>query len=301
MKDLNKVVSGWAAEFAQAPKDSPSWFGSDIKTSIREHIGMEKDLGERLQKAKTEEESLGLQKSLKMCVAMRSVMEGIKDGGVASNNFLDAYDRQQTLLGLDPVVDMQWPAFLIWSRHRAFIVDSIDNERWVGKVSSETLTNMIIDKTELVKEQTSLVAERMASLLKGTLPMDKHEGDMDIGKLFSLEREWDLQEEILDFAEALSAWIHHEELDECVDVFNEIMKGAHMTLAKHVPIKGFAGTDLGQALVGYPRGRYVYKAGTNAKDQGELTAQKVEPLQDLSIKMERILGRNTRRIIRKNR
>ena len=42
---------------------------------------MEKDLGERLQKTKTEEASLGLQKSLKMCVAMRSVMEGIKDGG----------------------------------------------------------------------------------------------------------------------------------------------------------------------------------------------------------------------------
>ena len=213
-----------------------------------------------------------------LATAMRSVLEGIRDGGVASKTFVDAYDKQQTLLALDPAVDMNWPPYLVWSRHRAFITDNIDIERWIRLVSSSTLSAMI-DKSELKAEQSTLVAERIAGAVKGTLGDQQTETNTSLGQAFHLDRQWDLQPEVQSFAEALSVFIHRDSLTD-LDDYIDLMTVAEEALNQNVPQRGNNGSCVGRALIGFPRCKALYSSGKLALQQARVSQAKIQPQQD---------------------
>ena len=62
--DLAKKVDDLSLEMSRADRHSSSWFGSDIKTTIKQLTGLEKDIDERFKKAQTEVESNNLQKAI---------------------------------------------------------------------------------------------------------------------------------------------------------------------------------------------------------------------------------------------
>ena len=214
----------------------------------------------------------------KLAVAMRSVLEGIRDGGVASKTFIDAYDKQQTLLSFDPVMTITWPRYMVWSRHRAFITDNIDHERWVRLVSSSTLRTMV-DANDLKTEQSTLMAERIASTIKGSLGDHETEATSDLGKTFDLDRQWELEDGMKSFAEALGVFIHRDGLVDLND-YVDFMTQAEEMLSSHVPQRGNKGSIMGETLVQFNRGKTLYKDGKLALQQARDTQAKVKPLKE---------------------
>jgi hypothetical protein len=75
--------------------------------------------------------------------------------------------------------------------------------------------------------------------------------------LFSLERQYDFPDEVGSFCDAMVIVVNCaslEDLSDCV----ELMSDAAQALEVSLPRDGFAGSDLGNALVSWPKGRLLH-------------------------------------------
>ena len=170
-KDLPGHMVKLATEFKEAPPDAPLYWAAEAKTGMKLFEKLNKDAQDRIKKSSDQEESTRLRCILKHTTAIYNVLNITNIHGLDSQEFADEFDMQATSCQLDPVVTVDWPPHVRWSRHRMRIGAMALPDPWFQMISSDSLQENGVSDLRL--EQDKLLGERVMSLLKQSSYKDR--------------------------------------------------------------------------------------------------------------------------------
>ena len=98
----------------------------------------------------------------KEAIIIRSGEQG--PAGVESEASADSYDRQVTLIGLNPVAPVEFPQHVRWARQARDLARATVTKQWLISVRASKLKEM--GCPDVVGEQKRLFSCRVASSLK---------------------------------------------------------------------------------------------------------------------------------------
>ena len=163
-KDLSGSMQKLAQELRDAHPQAPLYWGTEARTGMKLFDKLNKDVQDRIKKTMDADETLKLRVMLKHTSAIYNVLNIVNTNGLDTQEFADQFDMQQTSCQLEPVVKVEWPPHVLWSRHRMRIGSMELADPWFQMISSESLRENGISNVGL--EQDKLLGERVMSLLK---------------------------------------------------------------------------------------------------------------------------------------
>ena len=165
-KDYLGDLKTVADEFAESNEETVIFFGSEYKVGLKRFEDLNKSTGLRAKKAVIAEEVVSLRRVLKYTNAVHVVLTAIQAYGLRSDQFKDAFDAQETVLSLEPVVEVRWPKHLLWARHKLKISKVECKSTWIQFVASAEMLKAGILQTHIQAEQDKLVGEKICLMLK---------------------------------------------------------------------------------------------------------------------------------------
>jgi polyhydroxyalkanoate synthesis regulator phasin len=192
------------------------WWGSESKTQAKILKDVGKEIVTKLKKATDNDTNKDLVLAQKMLNGMLSMVEVVSQHGYQGEAFQKEFDAIEARLRLEPTADIPWPDFIKWSRNKLDIQGTIEDERWLARIASESLESNGVPKNKLAMEQCRLISERLARYLKA----DKGE----LAQLFNMDRTYMFEEKNSEICSALSTILHFQEMDDLedrIDLLNE--------------------------------------------------------------------------------
>ena len=96
---------------------------------------------------------------------MHAVVSAIDKHGISSDQFLEVYDKQITQLALSPPATVDWPACILWARHRGSMRTEKNSNVFLTMISTPALIKNGLALEMCAKEQDRNLGERIASWL----------------------------------------------------------------------------------------------------------------------------------------
>lgn len=183
--------------------------------------------------------------------SMISFVETIEKSGLDSAEFKEAHDFAMTTLSLDPAVDLPLPAHVSFARHKLDIRNTECLERWLDRVSTSALKKQ--GTVDIAEEQAAVFAERFAAMLKEKDPLERA---TNLQTVFSIERQYDLEEPCSSFAQAFAALLSYDQFEALGDR-TELLGEALAVVDAAIPSVASRGNRLGSVLTMWPNGKKI--------------------------------------------
>ena len=269
--DWEAAVAADLKSFADSSQADALWWGSGAQTKKKDLEKKRDQVSNRIRNCNDMSEVEDLHKWKKAFSILIELVAASANHGLLSHDFKVMLDTQDSFRKLEPVVEIEWPKWMVWERHTQDIGSEVDAEKWHGLVATEALVAKgVLQGEKLVEEQTRLWNEKFAEILrKDCNEVLKRYFPQDI----SAE---DVQESTFLFVSAFAVVLRATEFD--LEDRIELLQDAFEILDDAIPCpaRRHPGTPLGVTLSAFKRGTCVVSSARLALAAAKLAKSSLD-------------------------
>lgn len=257
--DWEAAVAEDLKSFSETLQTDASWWGAGAHTKRKDLEKKRDQVKNRIRNCNDRGEVDDLHKWAKTFSILIELFEASAKHGLLSHDFKVLLDTQDSFRKLDPVVEIDWPSWMVWERHTQDIGSEVDAEKWHRLVATGALVDKgFVKGDKLVKEQARLWNEKFAQILR-------QESNEVLKRHFpqNVSPE-DTEEPTFSFVSAFAVALRADEfeLEDRIDLLEDAFE--ILDEAMPCPARRHPGSPLGSTVTAFKRGMSVVSSARQA-------------------------------------